>query len=177
MEFSAFQTRPGRGHCIGVDPYYLTHKAESLGYLPEVILAGRRINDGMGKYIAAEVVKLMIRKGQKIFGAKVLMLGITFKENCPDIRNSRAVDVVRGLEEFGCQVELFDPWADPDEVKQIYGVNASRAIPASDDYDAVILAVAHREFAALDLARFKKEHTVVYDIKGILPKDSVDGRL
>ena len=173
--------RPGLvgGHCIGVDPYYLTHKAQALGYLPEVILAGRRINDGMGRYIAVEVVKLMIRKELKVFGARVLLLGITFKENCPDIRNSRAVDVVKGLREFGCEVDVYDPWADAEEVRREYGleaVNAQQQL-AGRTYDAVVLAVAHRQFGALDLAPLRKPETVVYDIKGILPRECVDGRL
>ena len=167
------------GHCIGVDPYYLTHKAQALGYLPEVILAGRRINDGMGKYIATEIVKLMIRKGIKVLGAKVLQLGITFKENCPDIRNSHAVDVVRGMEEFGCKVDIFDPWAVPSEVKQIYDLNSADRLEdvGPGEYDAVVLAVAHREFRALDVSKYKKNDAVVFDIKGILPRELVDGRL
>lgn len=165
------------GHCIGVDPYYLTHKAQALGYLPEVILAGRRINDGMGKYIAAEIVKLMIRKEHKILGAKVLQLGITFKENCPDIRNSHAIDVVRGLEEFGCAVDVYDPWAEPEEIAREYGVRALREIPAEAAYDAVVLAVAHREFAAFDPDAVRLPNGVVYDIKGLLPRNRIDGRL
>ena len=167
------------GHCIGVDPYYLTHKAQALGYLPEVILAGRRINDGMGRYIATEIVKLMIRKGIKVLGAKVLQLGITFKENCPDIRNSHAVDVVRGMEEFGCKVDIFDPWAVPSEVRQIYDLNSTDRLEdvRPGEYDAVVLAVAHREFRALDVSKYKKNDAVVFDIKGILPRELVDGRL
>lgn len=167
------------GHCIGVDPYYLTHKAQALGYLPEVILAGRRINDGMGKYVATEVVKLMIKKGQKIADSQVLVLGITFKENCPDIRNSHAVDIVRGLQEFGCQVDIFDPWADPDEVKQEYGFTSVREPGAlkKGGYDAIVLAVSHRQFADVDLGKFRKPDSVVFDVKGILPREIVDGRL
>ena len=167
------------GHCIGVDPYYLTHKAQALGYLPEVILAGRRINDGMGKYIASEVVKLMIRKGHKILGAHVLQLGITFKENCPDIRNSHAVDVVRGLEEFGCKVDILDPWAEPDEVKKAYGLDSVKSIADLQlkDYGAIVLAVSHREFSALDVGKLRGGNSVVFDIKGALPRDIVDGRL
>lgn len=164
------------GHCIGVDPYYLTHKAQSLGYLPEVILAGRRINDGMGKYVAEQVIKLMIRKGQKIYGAKVLQLGITFKENCPDIRNSHAVDVVKNLQDFGCEVTLYDPWADPAEVEREYGVSSTREIPAGK-FDAVVMAVSHREFNGLSVAQFRKKQSVVFDIKGILPVEETDGRL
>ena len=167
------------GHCIGVDPYYLTHKAQSLGYLPEVILAGRRMNDGMGKYVAEQIVKLMIRKEKKVLNAKVLQLGITFKENCPDIRNSRAIDVVRALEEFGCSVDIADPLADPEEVFAEYGVRSVRDVNSlrANNYEAVILAVAHREFLTLDLASLHDGSAVIYDIKGILPADQVSGRL
>ena len=167
------------GHCIGVDPYYLTHKAQALGYLPEVILAGRRINDGMGQYIAAEVVKLMIKKEQRIAKAKVLVMGITFKENCPDIRNSHAIDVVRGLHDFGCRVTVFDPWADPEDVMREYGresVKDAAEIPEKE-YDAVVLAVAHRDFRDFDVRRCLKEKAVVFDIKGFLPSALVHGRL
>lgn len=167
------------GHCIGVDPYYLTHKAQALGYLPEVILAGRRINDGMGKYIAAEIIKLMIKKGHKVLGAKVLQLGITFKENCPDVRNSHAVDVIRGLEEFGCKVDIYDPWAEPEEVKKYYGLDSCMDIAAlkNNKYEAVVLAVAHQKFQILDLNQFKNEDSVIFDIKSFLPKEMVDSRL
>ena len=166
------------GHCIGVDPYYLTHKAQSLGYLPEVILAGRRINDGMGKYIAAEVVKLLIRKELKIMHARVLQLGITFKENCPDIRNSHAVDVVDGLREFGCEVDIYDPWADPEDVKKEYNLTSFRDLKdLPGNYNAVVLAVAHKEFLQIDLCSLMDENAVVFDIKGILPRNMVDGRL
>ena len=167
------------GHCIGVDPYYLTHKAQSLGYLPEVILAGRRMNDGMGKYVAEQIVKLMIRKEKKVLNAKVLQLGITFKENCPDIRNSRAIDVVRALEEFGCSVDVADPLADPEEVFAEYGIRSVQDINAlrNSNYEAVILAVAHREFLALDLADLHDGTAVIYDIKGILPANQISGRL
>ena len=173
--------RPGLvgGHCIGVDPYYLTHKAQALGYLPEVILAGRRINDGMGKYVASEVVKLMIRKDCRILDGRVLQLGITFKENCPDIRNSRAVDVANGLMEFGCKVDVFDPWADPEEVERRYGLKSVKAMPpeAIRQYDAIVLAVAHSAYAELDLAACKNPKAVVYDVKGVLPRGVVDARL
>ena len=167
------------GHCIGVDPYYLTHKAQALGYLPEVILAGRRINDGMGEYVAAEVAKLMIKKGCLRAGARVLQLGITFKENCPDIRNSRAVDVVRGLEEFGCRVDVYDPLADPAEVAAVYGFESIRdpGALAPGGYDAVVLAVAHREFVGIDVKYYCNGDAAVYDIKGVLPRDAVDERL
>lgn len=166
------------GHCIGVDPYYLTHKAQALGYLPEVILAGRRINDGMGKYVAERVVKLMIKKGHTILNSRVLQLGITFKENCPDIRNSHAVDVVRCLKEFSCDVTVYDPWADPAEVEREYGIASKKNIgELASDYDAVILAVSHRQFADLDVAAFGKKNAVIFDIKGILPKENITGRL
>lgn len=164
------------GHCIGVDPYYLTYKAQAMGYLPEVILAGRRINDGMGRYISSEVVKMMIRKGCTVLGAKVLQLGITFKENCPDIRNSRAVDVVRGLQDFGCSVDIYDPWADPQEIAREYGLHSVNEMP-TEKYDAIVLAVSHRQFADMDIAALKSDKAVVFDIKGTLPRNQVDERL
>ncbi len=166
------------GHCIGVDPYYLTHKSAELGYHPEVILAGRRINDGMGKYVASEVIKKMIKKNLPILHANILFLGITFKENCPDIRNSRAIDVVRGLKEFGCNVDIFDPWAESREVEHEYGVTACNDLSKIDfsKYSAIVLAVAHNEFKAIDLGKYK-DHRVIYDIKGILPRDVIDARL
>jgi UDP-N-acetyl-D-galactosamine dehydrogenase len=173
--------RPGLvgGHCIGVDPYYLTHKAEFLGYHPEIILAGRRLNDNMSAYVANRVVKLMIHKGHRIQGANVLILGITFKENCPDIRNSKVVGVIRELREFGCNVRVYDPWADADEVQHEYGLELSPR-PNGDQKaatDAVVLAVAHNEFRNLDMTRFNKDNVVVFDIKGFLSKSAVDGRL
>lgn len=166
------------GHCIGVDPYYLTHKAQALGYLPEVILAGRRINDGMGKYVAEQVVKLMIKKGHKILNAKVLQLGITFKENCPDIRNSHAVDVVRGLQEFGCNVDIYDPWAEPEEIQKEYGlVSFNNLDKIGENYDAVLLVVAHREFEGFDIGKVSRNEAVVFDVKGFLPRKYVTARL
>lgn len=169
--------RPGLvgGHCIGVDPYYLTFKAESLGYHPEVILAGRRINDNMGAYVAKEVVKLLIKKSHKVDGAKVLVLGITFKENCPDIRNSRVIDVISELKDFGCNVDIYDPWADEVEVKHEYGVSLTKE--PKDKYDAVVLAVAHKEFKGIKIESLAKEDGVIYDIKGFLPKGVADRRL
>ena len=175
--------RPGLvgGHCIGVDPYYLTHKAESLGYHPEIILSGRRLNDGMGNYVAGEVVKLMIRKGHTIKDSRILLLGLTFKENCPDIRNSRVVDVYRGLKEFGCHIDVYDPWANAGDVKHEYNIDLieSRDVlkTMKGHYDAVVLAVAHRQFKELDYSHFNKANLVIYDIKGVLPKEIVDGRL
>lgn len=166
--------RPGLvgGHCIGVDPYYLTHKAQQVGYNPEIILAGRRLNDNMGIYVANQVIKLMIKKGHKIEGSKVLVLGITFKENCPDIRNSRVIDVIEELKEFGCEIDVYDPWADKDEVKHEYNLELIKELNSSK-YEAVVLAVAHNEFKKLDIKPTKK--TIVYDIKSILI--DTDGRL
>lgn len=169
--------RPGLvgGHCIGVDPYYLTHKAQEVGYNPEIILAGRRLNDNMGIYVANQVIKLMIKKGQKIEGAKVLVLGITFKENCPDIRNSRVIDVIRELEEFGTEVNVYDPWADPKEVKHEYGIEILHSLE-NLTYDAIVLAVAHDTFAELDIDNLSNSNAaVIYDIKSKLDKS--DGKL
>jgi UDP-N-acetyl-D-galactosamine dehydrogenase len=163
------------GHCIGVDPYYLTYKAESLGYHPEVILSGRRINDNMGIYIANEVVKLMAKNKLPIFDAKVLVLGITFKENCPDIRNSKVVDLIKELKSFGTQVDIYDPQADESEVKHEYGLTMINK-PARK-YHAVVLAVSHREFTTLDLNDLKEPNAVVYDIKGFLEKSQITARL
>ena len=162
------------GHCIGVDPYYLTYKAQEVGYNPEIILAGRRLNDQIGIYVANQVIKLMIKKGKKIENAKVLILGITFKENCPDIRNSKVIDVIKELQEFGTQVSIYDPWADKEEVQREYGLSLLDQI-VIDDYDAIVLAVAHNELKTLDLKTNKNR--VVFDIKSILDKDVVDGRL
>jgi len=170
--------RPGLvgGHCIGVDPYYLTHKAEEIGYHPQVILAGRRINDNMGIFVADKVVKLMINKGHTIKNSKVLVLGMTFKENCPDIRNSRVIDIIKELKEFGCDVDIFDPWADRHEVKEEYGVDM--VAKPGKAYAAIINAVAHNEFKKLDLTKLKKDkNTIVYDVKGILDKKDINGRL
>ncbi|HHO41850.1 MAG TPA: Vi polysaccharide biosynthesis UDP-N-acetylglucosamine C-6 dehydrogenase TviB [Epsilonproteobacteria bacterium] len=165
------------GHCIGVDPYYLTHKAQAVGYNPEIILAGRRLNDNMGIYVANQVIKLMIKKGHKIEGSKVLILGITFKENCPDIRNSRVIDVIKELQDFGCNIDVYDPWADTKEVKDEYGLDLIEDEKLKiKNYDAVILAVAHDEFKSFNSQiSTLNSQSVVYDIKGIL--DNIDGRL
>ena len=160
------------GHCIGIDPYYLTHKAQEVGYNPEIILAGRRLNDNMGIYVANQVIKLMIKKGQRIEGSKVLVLGITFKENCPDIRNSRVIDVIRELQDFGCDVEISDYWADTQEVKREYKLDLKAKVNSAD-YDAVVLAVAHDDYKHLDLAKNNKQ--VIFDIKSMLRES--DGRL
>lgn len=168
--------RPGLvgGHCIGVDPYYLTHKAQEVGYNPEIILAGRRLNDNMGIYVANQVIKLMIKKGHKIEGSNILVLGITFKENCTDTRNTRVVDVISELQEFGCNVDIYDPWADEKEVKEEYNLSLLQENTFdTSKYEAVILAVAHHQFKDLDLSN--NEDCVVYDIKSILHKS--DGRL
>ena len=165
------------GHCIGVDPYYLAQKAQEYGYHPDIILAGRKLNDNMGKYIASEVVKLMISKDQKVKGAKVLILGITFKENCPDIRNTKVVDIVTELQQFGTEVDIHDPWADPEEVMHEYGLKSCSKLN-SNNYEAIILAVSHKAFDAIDLKSLSSSsNTVIYDIKGILPPDQITARL
>jgi UDP-N-acetyl-D-galactosamine dehydrogenase len=163
------------GHCIGVDPYYLAQKAQEVGYHPEIILAGRRLNDSMGKHVATEVVKLMMRKDLKVIDSKVLLLGFTFKEDCPDVRNTRVIDIYNELINFDIQVEVYDPWVDPKEVKHEYGIEISNEIP-SGQFAAVILAVAHKEFLELDVRSFAP-NGVVYDVKGILPKEIIDSRL
>lgn len=165
------------GHCIGVDPYYIAQKAQEVGYHPEIILAGRRLNDSMGSYVASQVVKCMIQKGINVNKAKVLMLGITFKENCPDIRNTRAVDVYKGLNEYGVEVCVYDPWANPEEVEEEYGIislNDVKKVP-THCFDAVVLTVAHKEFEQQDMNAFTANEAVVYDVKGVL--DEADGRL
>jgi UDP-N-acetyl-D-galactosamine dehydrogenase len=163
------------GHCIGVDPYYLLHKSESLGYYPQVILSGRRVNDNMGIFVANKLVKLLINKGQKIGGAKTLMLGITFKENCPDIRNSRVVDIYKELVDFGMDVDVYDPWANAAEVKHEHGIELVSKL--ADQYQAIVLTVAHNEFLELPFASLKAENGVIFDIKSILSKDLADARL
>lgn len=165
------------GHCIGVDPYYLAQKAQEVGYHPEIILAGRRLNDNMGRYVASEVIKLMISRSCCVKGSKVLMLGITFKENCPDIRNTRVVDIVRELEEYGTEVEIFDPWADADEVNHEYGLTCYNELNGHR-YDAAVLAVAHDQFKELDIrSLLAGEHGVVYDVKGVFDQTVIEGRL
>jgi len=165
------------GHCIGVDPYYLAHKAESLGYHPQVILSGRRVNDNMGMFVANKVIKLMIKKGIIIKGAKSLILGFTFKENCPDIRNTRVIDIYRELSQFGLHVDIHDPLANKEEVKNQYNVILNNYINILD-YDSIIIAVAHNEFRALDFKNLKpKGKTIIFDTKGFLDKKLVDGRL
>jgi len=171
--------RPGLvgGHCIGVDPFYLAQKAQEIGYHPEIILAGRRLNDSMGSYVAGEVVKLMLKSGLPVKDNKVLMLGITFKENCPDIRNTRAIDIYNELKSFGILVDVFDPWASEKEVKEEYDIKILNSYPEKDEYGAIILAVAHDEFKNIDIRNYKKSGTIIFDVKGVLPKEMVDGRL
>lgn len=169
--------RPGLvgGHCIGVDPYYLTHKAEEIGYHSQVILSGRKINDNMGAFVANKVVKLMIKKGINVNTSKALVLGITFKENCPDIRNSRVIDIITELKDFGVVVDIYDPNADKDEVHEEYGV--SLVDQPSADYDSVIMAVSHANFHNMDLGSLCKDNFVIYDVKSVLDKNNIDGRL
>jgi len=172
--------RPGLvgGHCIGVDPYYLTHKAQSLGYFPDVILAGRRINDGMGQYVVSSIVKKMIDKSLPVAGARALVLGLSFKENCPDIRNTRVVDIVEELRSYHIDVDVHDPWVSVEEAKGEFDLELVEA-PQEGHYDVIILAVAHEQFKALgpDLRRYGKESHVLYDVKAVLPRDAVDARL
>jgi UDP-N-acetyl-D-galactosamine dehydrogenase len=177
-KFNFLPFKPGLvgGHCISVDPYYLTSKAESLGYYPEVIHSGRRINDNMGEFIANKVVKLMIQKNHTIKGAKVLVMGITFKENCPDLRNSKVIDVIKEMIEFGIKVYVIDPQANDDEVMHEYGIRMTKAFK-EHFYNAVILAVSHNEFLSFDIGKLLKENGVIYDVKAVLPKDLIDGRL
>jgi UDP-N-acetyl-D-glucosamine/UDP-N-acetyl-D-galactosamine dehydrogenase len=164
------------GHCIGVDPYYLAHKAESLGYHPQVILSGRRVNDNMGLFVANKVIKLMINKSIPVKGANALILGITFKENCPDVRNTKVVDIISELDQFGLSVDVYDPWADIAEVKHEYGLDIVNKLPTKK-YDSIILAVSHEQFLGIDYESIKKNKSVVFDIKAFLPRTNVDARL
>ncbi len=173
--------RPGLvgGHCIGVDPYYLTHKAQSLGYHPEVILAGRRINDSMGKYVADQVARLMTKKRVHVVGSRVLVMGLTFKENCPDLRNSKVIDIINELKTFNANVDVYDPWIDAAEAQHEYGVTPVPSVQAGV-YDAVVLAVGHRQFKDMGLEKIRalcKDNHVIYDVKYLFPADQVDGRL
>jgi UDP-N-acetyl-D-galactosamine dehydrogenase len=173
--------RPGLvgGHCIGVDPYYLTHKAQEVGHTPEVILAGRRINDHMGQYVVSQVVKLMLKRRIHVEDANVLVMGLTFKENCPDIRNTRVVDIINEFKDYGANVDIFDPWVDKAEAEHEYGLQPVKD-PANGKYDAIVLAVAHQQFKEMGLSairRLGRRECVIYDIKSILPRQDVDGRL
>lgn len=177
-KFNFLKYKPGLvgGHCISVDPYYLAHKAVQLGYHPNVILSGRRVNDSVAEFIASKVIKLMIKKQKTIDYSNALILGVTFKENCPDVRNTKVVDVYKELKEYGVDVDIYDPWANPDEVMHEYGVNILNASP-DKTYDAIIVAVAHEEFLALDINKLKNDQAVVYDIKACLDRNLVDARL
>ena len=164
------------GHCIGVDPYYLAQCAQRHGYNPEIILAGRRMNDGMGEYVAEETIKRMLKKGIQVLGAKILILGFTFKENCPDVRNTKVVDIIHTLQEYHLDVEVYDPWADVALAKREYGIAVVNDLP-EEKYDALILAVAHDRFRDVNVEDLVQETHVIYDVKGFLPKEIVDGRL
>jgi UDP-N-acetyl-D-galactosamine dehydrogenase len=174
--------RPGLvgGHCIGVDPYYLTHKAVAIGDHPEVILAGRRINDRMGAHVAETVVKLMLKRGIGVCTSRILVLGLAFKENCPDLRNTRVIDIIQALHDYNLTVDCYDPWIDRDEAKHEYGLDCLPAPPAPGTYDAIILAVAHRDFiatGATGIRHWAKPKSILYDVKSVLQFDAVDGRL
>ncbi|MBO7144326.1 MAG: nucleotide sugar dehydrogenase [Salinivirgaceae bacterium] len=164
------------GHCIGVDPYYLAQCAQRYGYNPEIILAGRRMNDGMGDYVANQVIKLMLKKGIQVLGSNILILGFTFKENCPDVRNTKVFDIVQSLREYNLNITIYDPWANAAAAKREYGIDIASKID-SQQFDAAVLAVAHDEFKALDIESFLKKNHIIFDVKGVLPKDKVDGRL
>lgn len=164
------------GHCIGVDPYYLAQCAQSYGYNPEIILAGRRMNDGMGAYVADQTIKLMLKKGIQVLGSKILLLGFTFKENCPDCRNTKVADIVKALSEYDLGLTIYDPWANPEVAKREYGIEITNTLP-NEQFDAVILAVAHKEFADLDVEQLAKPQHVIYDVKGFLNRGIIDGRL
>ena len=163
------------GHCIGVDPYYLAQKAQEVGYHPEIILAGRRVNDSMGQYVASEVVKMMLKNDIKVNGGKILMLGITFKENCPDVRNTKIVDVIKHLKEYGLDITIYDPWANPVEVKHEYDLITSTSSP-TELFDTIVLGVAHKQFSDINLDNLLKPKGLIYDVKGAI-KNRVDGRL
>ncbi|MBT0812583.1 nucleotide sugar dehydrogenase [Litoribacter ruber] len=172
--------RPGLvgGHCIGVDPFYLAQKAMEVGYNPEIILGGRRVNDSMGKFVADQVIKLLIKNEHMIAKSSVLMLGVTFKENCPDVRNTRVIDVIQEMKAFGVTVDVYDPWADKDEVKHEYGLDLiDNPFESGKKYEGVVLAVSHKEFLSSDLSQLKAEKGVIYDVKSILPKEEIDARL
>lgn len=178
-KFNFLKYKPGLvgGHCISVDPYYLAHKAEQLGYYPQVILSGRRVNDFMPLFVAGKLVKLMISKGHKIKGGKTLILGITFKENCPDIRNTKVVDIYHELTQYGLIVDIYDPWADKNEVKEEYGIQLKDKIENGSVYDSIVIAVAHNEFKHFNFLDFKKNNTVIFDTKSVIEREFVDGRL
>ena len=165
------------GHCIGVDPYYLAQKAQEMGYHPEIILSGRRLNDGMGKYVATETIKLMINKGILVLGAEILILGITFKENCPDVRNTKVIDVINEFKTYNTKLTIVDSWANVDEVEKEYKITTLNTLPLNKVYDAIVLAVGHKEYAEINIQNLLKQKSVVYDVMGVLKKNISDGRL
>ena len=178
VNFQPFRLGLVGGHCISVDPYYLTHKAQEVGHHPDVILAGRRTNDGMGAYVANEVIRLMVRNGINPVRARILVMGLAFKENCPDLRNTRVVDIIEALKGYNARVDVCDPWVDASEAKHEYGVSLCN--PGAAEYDAIILAVGHDQFRGLGaggVRAFGKSGSVLYDVKGLLPYESVDARL
>jgi len=174
--FLSFKPGLVGGHCIGVDPYYLAQCAQRHGYHPEIILAGRRLNDGMGEYVASQVIKLMLKKGIPVINASILILGFTFKENCPDIRNTKVIDIVKALKEYKIDISIYDPWVDVQEVKQEYGITMINELP-DKKFNAAILSVAHDRFKEMDISEFMKEEHVIYDVKGCLRPEMIDGRL
>lgn len=165
------------GHCIGVDPYYLAQCAQRFGYNPEIILAGRRMNDGMGEYVANQVVKLMLKKGIQVLHSNILILGFTFKENCPDVRNTKVIDIYKALKEYNLNISIYDPWANPAIAEREYGVSVSNSLPTTGSFDACIAAVAHKSFDGLDILSLLKSQHVIYDVKGTLDRNIIDGRL
>ena len=174
--FLSFKPGLVGGHCIGVDPYYLAQCAQCHGYNPEIILAGRRMNDGMGEYVANEVIKLMLKKGIQVLNSNVLILGFTFKENCPDVRNTKVVDIVKALCEYNLNFTIYDPWANPVITKCEYGIEIINELP-HELFDAAILAVAHKDFESLDIKKLIKENSVIFDVKGFLSREIIDDRL
>lgn len=178
-KYNFLKYKPGLvgGHCISVDPYYLAHKAEQLGYHPDVILSGRRVNDSIAKFIASKVVKLLISKGGVIKNSKALILGVTFKENCPDVRNTKVLDIYAELTDYGIDVDIYDPWASREEVKHEYGIEILDNLEENKKYDSIIIAVSHNEFLEMDIQKLKKENAVVFDTKACLNRDLVDARL
>ena len=165
------------GHCIGVDPYYLAQCAQRYGYNPEIILAGRRMNDGMGAYVADRVIKLMLKKGIQVLGSHIIIFGFTFKENCPDVRNTKVVDIVKALKEYNLNITIFDPWANPAAVRHEYGLDVVNELPTDEKFDAAIAAVAHKAFEGMDVTSVLKPNHVIFDVKATQPIEAVDGRL
>ncbi len=174
--FLPFQPGLVGGHCIGVDPYYLAQCAQRYGYNPEIILAGRRMNDSMGEYVATETIKLMLKKGIQVLNSKILIMGFTFKENCPDVRNTKVIDIYRALQEYNVSITVYDPWANPETVKHEYGIDILNSMP-TDTYDSMIAAVSHKQFEDIDIQKLLKDKHVIYDVKGIIDRTLIDGRL